>query len=130
MAKIKVYELAQELDMQSKDLLSVLKDKGIEVKNHMSVLEDDQVSVARGAVKKSSNVEAPAKAEAPAKTDEAKADADHVKKKKSIIFVSNPQNSKIGELKWLISRNMRVLFPLSMPATTKRAAFPLRASRP
>ncbi len=102
MAKIKVYELAQELNMQSKDLLAVLKDKGIEVKNHMSVLEDSQVSAARDAVKKPAKSEAPAKAEAPAKTEAPKADAaepvsqaEPVKKKKSIIFVSNPQNSKM-----------------------------------
>ncbi len=96
MAKIKVYELAQELDMQSKDLLAVLKDKGIEVKNHMSVLEDGQVSAAREAVKKPAKSEAAVKAEAPTKTEAPKADAaEPVKKKKSIIFVSNPQNSKM-----------------------------------
>ena len=100
MAKIKVYELAQEIGMKSADLLAVLKNKGIEVKSHMSVLEDGQVEDVKKALK------APAKSEeapktikkaetagetkAPAKTGEGT-----VKKKKSIIFVSNPHNSKM-----------------------------------
>ena len=37
MAKMKVYELAQEMGLQSKDILTALKNKGIEVKSHMSV---------------------------------------------------------------------------------------------
>ncbi len=94
MAKIKVYELAQELNMQSKDLLAVLKDKGIEVKNHMSVLEDNQVSVARDAVKAPAKSQEAPKAEVK-KADAPKTEAEPVKKKKSIIFVSNPQNSKM-----------------------------------
>ena len=43
MAKMKVYELAKEMGMESKELLAVMKNKGIEVKSHMSVLEDEQV---------------------------------------------------------------------------------------
>ena len=42
MSKMKVYELAKEMGMESKDLLTVLKNKGIEVKSHMSVLEDGE----------------------------------------------------------------------------------------
>ena len=40
MAKIKVYELAQEIGVKSAEILTILKNKGIEVKSHMSVLED------------------------------------------------------------------------------------------
>lgn len=42
MSKVRVYELAKELGMSSKDLTSLLKDEfNIEVKNHMSVVEEE-----------------------------------------------------------------------------------------
>jgi len=43
MSKIRVYELAQKLGLENKDLLAKLKDAGIEAKTHMSVLEADVV---------------------------------------------------------------------------------------
>lgn len=48
----KVYELAKELGMDSISLLDRLKDLKISVKNHMSELTDDQVGLARNALKK------------------------------------------------------------------------------
>ena len=53
MAKQKVYELAKELGVSSKDLLTLCEQHHIEVKNHMSTLEDAQVETLSGAVKKS-----------------------------------------------------------------------------
>ncbi len=42
MSKIRVYELAKELEISSKELIAMLKDEfGIEVKNHMSVVEEE-----------------------------------------------------------------------------------------
>lgn len=41
MPKIRVYELANELNISNTQLLEKLKQLGIEVKNHMSSLEDD-----------------------------------------------------------------------------------------
>ncbi|SDL00282.1 bacterial translation initiation factor 2 (bIF-2) [Clostridium cochlearium] len=42
MSKVRVYELAKELGISSKDLISLLKDEfSIEVKNHMSVVEEE-----------------------------------------------------------------------------------------
>ena len=105
MAKMKVYELAQEIGVKSADILAILKNKGIEVKSHMSVLEDGQVEDVRKALKapaksdeapKTTEKKEPLKAaaagetKAPAKTGEGV-----VKKKKNIIFVSNPHNSKM-----------------------------------
>ena len=49
MAKMKVYELAKELDKQSKEILNFLSDKGIEVKSHMSTIEDDAVDMVKKA---------------------------------------------------------------------------------
>lgn len=105
MAKMKVYELAQEIGVKSAEVLALLKNKGIEVKSHMSVLEDGQVEDVRktmkapakseeapGTTEKSEPSKAAASGEtkAPARTGEGV-----VKKKKSIIFVSNPHNSKM-----------------------------------
>ena len=39
MSKLRVYELAKELNVSSKDLIEVLMDEfNVEVKNHMSVI--------------------------------------------------------------------------------------------
>lgn len=106
MAKMKVYELAQEIGVKSAEILALLKNKGIEVKSHMSVLEDGQVEDVRKTMK------APAKSEEAPKTTTEKSEPSKaaasgetkaasktgegvVKKKKSIIFVSNPHNSKM-----------------------------------
>ncbi|ADL51532.1 translation initiation factor IF-2 [Clostridium cellulovorans] len=46
MSKIRVYELAKELNVQSKDLISLLEEEfGIEVKNHMSVIDDEDAAL-------------------------------------------------------------------------------------
>ena len=44
MTKIRVHEYAKEKDVQSKLIITKLADMGIEVKGHMSVLEDNMVS--------------------------------------------------------------------------------------
>ena len=100
MAKMKVYELAQEIGVKSAEILALLKNKGIEVKSHMSVLEDGQVEDVRKTLKApAKSEEAPKTTEKTAATRETKAPAKTgegtVKKKKSIIFVSNPHNSKM-----------------------------------
>jgi len=41
LSKIRIYQLAKRLDMSSKDLITELEELGIQVKNHMSVLEED-----------------------------------------------------------------------------------------
>ena len=46
MSKIRVYELAKELRVPSKVLINVLMDEfGVEVKNHMSVIEDEEAAL-------------------------------------------------------------------------------------
>lgn len=40
MAKARVYELAKELGVGNKEILEQLKKKNVEVKNHMSTVED------------------------------------------------------------------------------------------
>jgi translation initiation factor IF-2 len=47
MAKVRVYELAKELSMDSKELVEKLKAGGIPVKNYMSTLDEQTVAKAR-----------------------------------------------------------------------------------
>ncbi len=155
MAKMKVHELAKELERQSKELVAFLQDKGYEVKAAQSSIEEEAIALVRkhfGGVKKNTaetvagteskaepkteaatgtetGAEAVSQAEpkadgaqkaedasraggkpesgAQGKTDgrgQAKQNADNRKpesgkgeapKKKKIIFVSNPQHSKM-----------------------------------
>ncbi len=120
MAKMKVHELAKELDKQSKEIIAFLQEKGIEAKAAQSSLEEDAVALVRkqfGGAKVSGQevkaAEAPVKDDVSAKTTEAvkaapvKSEAEvqeapakvqageMPKKKKKIIFVSNPHNSNI-----------------------------------
>ncbi|ADL07993.1 translation initiation factor IF-2 [Thermosediminibacter oceani] len=45
MSKIRVYELAKKLGISSKKLISILEDLDVEIKNHMSSLEDDMAQL-------------------------------------------------------------------------------------
>ena len=122
MAKFKVYELAKEIDesgkkVSGKDVLAFLQEKGIEVKAVQSSVDDataemvrkhfggksetikaDTVKTEEVKVTEAPKVES-VKAEAP-KTEEVKAaemskTEEAPKKKKNIVFVSNPQYSKM-----------------------------------
>ena len=105
MAKIKVHELAKELELQSKDILSFLQEKGIEAKAAQSSLEEDAAALVRNSLGKNTENAKPAEEKAQAPAREAKAQetkvseetksTEETKKKKKIIFVSNPQNSKM-----------------------------------
>ena len=44
MSKLRVYELAKELNKTNKEMLSMLKEKGIEVASHMSTLSEEQIN--------------------------------------------------------------------------------------
>lgn len=45
MSKTRVYELAKQLNVSSKDIIELLKEFSIIVKNHMSVIEEDAVKI-------------------------------------------------------------------------------------
>ena len=85
MAKQKIHELAKELNKSSKEVMDFLNKNGVEVKSHMSSIEDTQIDM----VKK----EFAPKAEAP-KTEEAK--TEEAPKKKKIVALYNAQNSRGG----------------------------------
>ena len=84
MTKMRVHELAKELGMDNKSLLDILSRKNIEVKSHMSTLEDDVVADIRREARRSA-------------ADSAKGDAvEAAPKKKNIVQVFRPQNIKNG----------------------------------
>ncbi|MBR6666215.1 MAG: translation initiation factor IF-2 [Lachnospiraceae bacterium] len=110
MAKMKVHELAKELDITSKEVLAFLQEKGIEAKAAQSSVEEDAIESVRKAFGKKGETHLADKKVTEAETKEVVKEATEAtseekkpvaneeapkKKKKTIIFVSNPQNSKI-----------------------------------
>ena len=43
--KVRVHELAKDLDLSSKDIIELLEKFGVKLKNHMTVLEDNQLDI-------------------------------------------------------------------------------------
>ena len=103
MAKIKISELAKELGIEGKELVSYLQDQGVEAakRSTSSIDEEDATKAKKHFGGSSAKEEKVVKAEKtePAKDAEPKkqsAEEQHVKKKKNIIFVTNPSNSRNG----------------------------------
>lgn len=48
MSKIRVYQLAKELSITSKELIEKFEELGVEVHNHMSTLEDRDIEIIKG----------------------------------------------------------------------------------
>ncbi|MDW7650594.1 MAG: translation initiation factor IF-2 [Bacillota bacterium] len=69
MAKTRVYELAKELDVPSKRIIDLLSDIGFEVKNHMSVVEDEAVKRIKYQLTGKGEPPAPLKPAAPVKEE-------------------------------------------------------------
>ena len=103
MAKIKISELAKELGIEGKELVSYLQDQGVEAakRSTSSIDEEDATKAKKHFGGSSAKEEKVVKAEKtePAKDAEPKkqsAEEQPVKKKKNIIFVTNPSNSRNG----------------------------------
>ena len=75
MAKVRVYELAKSLGKDSKEIIELLKKNGIEVKNHMSSVTDEDAAKVKARYTKNStgNGDKP--------VSQAKATTDHTEKK-------------------------------------------------
>ncbi|WP_434670501.1 translation initiation factor IF-2 [Lacticaseibacillus rhamnosus] len=75
MGKKRVYEFAKEMHVDNKDVLDIAKNLGIEVKNHMSSIDQDQEAKIKGVLGKSAAAKAPATSAAakPAKSKAASA---------------------------------------------------------
>ena len=101
MARIRVHELAKELGRQNREIMELLRAEGIDVKSHMSNVEESRAAVIRQKIKdlgkeKDTKLETPKTEEkvVTAKTDAEKAEAP--KKKKNIIRVYHAQNASDG----------------------------------
>ncbi|MDU2219286.1 MAG: translation initiation factor IF-2 [Finegoldia magna] len=57
MEKIRVYELAKQLNVSTKDLMNKLRENKIEVKSHMSTLDKDQISKVKSFYEKPKKVQ-------------------------------------------------------------------------
>ena len=84
MSKIKIYELAKELDKPSKELVEFLNKKDVEAKTHMSTIDEAEADMVRKAFAPKADAE---------KAEEEKSDAP---KKKKIVQVFRPQNTQSG----------------------------------
>jgi translation initiation factor IF-2 len=51
MAKIRVYELAKELQLENKALVDLIREMGLDIKSHSSSLSDEEVSLIKGRIK-------------------------------------------------------------------------------
>ena len=94
MTKMRVHELAKELGIENKELMEMLQKKNVDVKNHMSAVEDSVADEIRSEMSSKHEVkksEAGA-ADKPAEAEGAKENA--APKKKNLAFVIRPQNSK------------------------------------
>ena len=96
MAKARVYELAKELGVGNKEILEQLKKKNVEVKNHMSTVEDNVAEEIRR--ENAGRNEEPAKAE-PAAEKAAEKDSGVPKKKTWQKILEEKQLAKM--LRWL-----------------------------
>lgn len=86
MSKIKIYELAKELEISSKDVLAFLAEKKMEAKSHMSNLEEEAANIVRKQFSKAVKVEEEKPVE--------QKPVEEVPKKKNIVHVFRPQNTK------------------------------------
>ncbi|MDP4087801.1 MAG: translation initiation factor IF-2 [Bacillota bacterium] len=88
MSKIRVYELAKELDISSKDLITLLHDEfNVEVKNHMSVIENEDAEL----IKELLSDKKPEGAGTSEESTETKAEEKDIVEKYEEIYV--PQNT-------------------------------------
>ena len=98
MTKMRVHELAKELGIENKELIEILQKKNVEVKNHMSSLEDNVAEEIRREHSGNKVDKQEPKKEEEAKTDSVKAESADAKeaapKKKNLAFVIRPQNSR------------------------------------
>ena len=105
MDKVRVCDLAKKYGITSKELLAFYNDNNVEVKAAQSSVDENAVKLAEAHFVKTEAVKeeaakpaeevkaAPAEEKVVAEADDKK--DDKPKKKKNIIFVSNPQNSKM-----------------------------------
>ena len=86
MPKSRIYEIAQELNKTNKEVIEFLKEKKVEVKSHMSTLEEKDEKMVRDAFTGKNEGK-----------EEKKEAVDRPKKKSNLIQVFRPQNAQTQE---------------------------------
>jgi translation initiation factor IF-2 len=90
LTRLRVYELAKQLDVSSKKLILILEELGINVKNHMSSIEGDTAQLIRDLMNDESDKDKP-------KTDKAVINVDNEKKPETKVEeVSDPKKKVIS----------------------------------
>lgn len=99
MAKIRIYELAKQLGISSKKLLSILEDLDVDVKNHMSTVEDDTAQLIKDLLNEedTEDVTSSDKTKNHKKTDGNKAETQVEEKTKTIVLPDNISVKELGE---------------------------------
>lgn len=98
MGKKRVYELAKELNIPSKDVLSKAKEAGYDIKNHMSTLDDTQVAHLKSQLKSTGAKPAATQATAkPATKPAAKSTASSKEVKTAKPVEHNVQSAKSSQ---------------------------------
>lgn len=106
MARLRVYELAKQLDMDTKELLHELEELGIEVKSHMSYIDEETVNILLDIYKETLDEEEeiivtkakePAKEKAEAKKPPVHITEDDLKLDKFAEKIKIPQNRIIQD---------------------------------
>ena len=110
MAKMRVHELAKELNTTSRDIIEFLQGRGVDVKAPASCVEGDAIDWAKkrfappaapkaeekqGHTERMTQVEKSEASNTKSEASNAKAAAKPHKKSKTIIVVNNPQNSRM-----------------------------------
>jgi len=128
LTKIRVYELAKELNISTKELIDKLNQLDIKVKNHMSTLEDDEAKVIYSLLTE--------KSDSPSKTDvksEQKNESDNdllVDEYDDVKYKSKPKKNKKIKNKDIKEEKSEDIKILTIPSyiTVKELSEKLRVS--
>ena len=96
MAKIKIHEIAKELGLVSKEVVAKAQELGIEVKNHMSAVTEEQADQIKNSLKKGESKEAK-KESKPSKTSEPEKEKKKVEKQTPVIIRREVINTDFEE---------------------------------
>src|SRR5215469_3181744 len=105
MSKIRINDLARELEVKSKAILDVLTEVGVtEKKTHSSSLEDHEAEKVRA------HFHASSEASAPSRTSRFGREADEIKTKIDLSHISKP-----GDVLKLITQKQQATAPAAAP---------------
>ena len=85
MGKLKVYELAKELGLSNTEMLEKIKSMGIDVKSHLSTLDEKDIEKIRGNKKKNNK-------------EEKKAEQIHIIRRNVRVINTNEEGKEINEI--------------------------------